>query len=199
MHVSGFITAGGRSSRMGLDKAWLSIGGRTMIERVIAALKPVTASLAIIANKEEYEALGLPVFRDTCAGIGPLEAIRTALANSPTRHALLAGCDLPFVTSELFSFLIRLAGDYHEGAYHSVVPIGADGRLEPLCAVYTIDSLPRVIELIESGERKIARLFDHIPTRFVEFYELNHLKGSSLFFENINTPEEFSRAIKLTT
>lgn len=194
MQVSGFITAGGRSSRMGLDKAWLKVGGTTMIERVIAAIKPVAASLAIIANKEEYEALGLPVFRDTRAGIGPLEAIHTALANSPTRHALLAGCDLPFVTSELFSCLIRLAGDYH-----SVVPIGADGRLEPLCAVYTIDSLPRVIELIESGERKVARLFDHIPTRFVEFYELTHLKGSSLFFENINTPEEFSRAIKLTT
>jgi molybdopterin-guanine dinucleotide biosynthesis protein A len=179
---------------MGQDKAWLQLGDATMIERVIKALKPVTASLAIIANREEYEALGLPVFQDSQEGIGPLEAIRTALANSPTRHALLAGCDLPFVTSELFSFLIRLADDYQ-----SVVPIGADGRLEPLCALYTTDSLPRVTELIESGERKVSRLFDHISTRFVKFYELAHLESSDLFFENVNTLEELSRARKLTT
>jgi molybdenum cofactor guanylyltransferase len=192
MEVSGFITAGGRSSRMGRDKAWLRLGDSTMIERVIAALKPVTASISIIANKEEYKNLGLPVFRDTYTDIGPLEAIRTALANSPTRRVLLVACDLPFVTSELFSFLVGLGGDHQ-----TVVPVGADGRLAPLCAVYTTNSLTDVTSLIESGERKVARLFDRIPTRFVEFDELNHLKGSSLFFENINTPEEFARAIKL--
>lgn len=194
MEISGFITAGGRSSRMGQDKAWMRLGGSTMIERVIDALKPVTASISIIANKEEYKNLGLPVFRDTYAEIGPLEAIRTALANSPTRRVLLVGCDLPFITSELFSFLLRLEGDHQ-----AVVPIAADGRLAPLCAVYTTDSLSEVTSLIESGERKVARLFDRIPTRFIGFDELNHLKGSSLFFENINTPEEFSRAIKIIT
>jgi molybdopterin-guanine dinucleotide biosynthesis protein A len=194
MDVSGFITAGGRSSRMGQDKAWLRLGDSTMIERVINALKPVAASVSLIANKEEYKNLGLPVFADTNAGIGPLEAIRTALANSPTRRVLLVGCDLPFVTSELFSFLVGLGGDHR-----AVVPIGADGRLEPLCAVYTTDGLPEVTSLIESGERKVARLFDRIPARFVGFDELSHLKGSSLFFENINTPEEFSRVIKIIT
>ncbi|HJQ69501.1 MAG TPA: molybdenum cofactor guanylyltransferase [Blastocatellia bacterium] len=194
MQVSGFITAGGRSSRMGRDKAWLRLGESTMIERVIAALKPVTLSLAIIANGEEYKRLGLPVFKDTYAGIGPLEAIRTALANSPTRHVLLAGCDMPFVTSELFSLLVGLAGDHL-----AVVPRGADGRLEPLCALYARDALPRIIELIEGGERKVSRLFDLIRTRVVDFHEMNHLEGSSLFFENVNTPEEFSRATKLTT
>jgi len=179
---------------MGRDKAWLRLGDSTMIERVIAALKPVTQSLAIIANSQEYEALGLPVFRDTYIGIGPLEAIRTALANSPTRYILLAGCDLPFVTQELFSLLFGAAGDYQ-----AVVPVGPDRRLEPLCAVYTTDALPDLVKLIESGERKVSRLFDRIPTRIVDFQELSHLKGSSLFFENINTPEEFDRAIKLTT
>ncbi len=165
-----------------------------MIERVFAALKPVTSSISIIANKEEYKTLGLPVFADTYTGIGPLEAIRTALANSPTRLVLLVGCDLPFVTSELFSFLVGL-----EGGHQAVVPVGADGRLEPLCALYTTDSLTEVTSLIESGERKIARLFDRIPARFVGFDELNHLKDASLFFENINTPEEFARAIKIIT
>ena len=89
-------------------------------------------------------------------GIGPLEAIRTALANSPTRHALLAGCDLPFVTSELFSFLHWACGRLTRRS----CLVGADGRLEPLCALYTTDACADVIQLIESGERKVSRLFD---------------------------------------
>src|SRR5437867_2326627 len=83
--VTAFITAGGKSTRMGEDKAWLRLGGRSMIERVIGALKPITNNLAIIANDAEYRVLGLPVFSDEHFGIGPLEAIRTALANAQTR------------------------------------------------------------------------------------------------------------------
>ena len=64
---------------MGRDKAWLEIDGLSMIERVIAALAPVTTSVAIIANSDDYNRLGLPVFGDTNKGIGPLEAIRVAL------------------------------------------------------------------------------------------------------------------------
>src|SRR5438046_2516502 len=111
INTTGFITAGGRSSRMGTDKAWLELGGRAMIEQVIAALAPVTGSVAIIANSAEYARLGLPVFADAQSGIGPLEAIRTALANSATSRVLLVGCDLPFVTEDLFRFLLNISGD----------------------------------------------------------------------------------------
>src|SRR6266404_3694915 len=80
--AAGFVTAGGRSSRMGKDKAWLELAGRPMIEHVIAALQPVTSSVSIVANDIEYTRLGLPVFADSQAGIGPLEAIRTTLKNT---------------------------------------------------------------------------------------------------------------------
>src|SRR5215218_4240799 len=103
MNVEGFITAGGLSSRMGSDKALLEIRGRAMIEHVIAALRPVTTGVAIIANDPSYARLGLPVFRDSRAGLGPLEAIRTGLSNARAPRIVLAACDLPFVTSELFS------------------------------------------------------------------------------------------------
>src|SRR5437870_3479771 len=102
----GFITAGGHSSRMGTDKSWLELGGRAMIQRVIAALAPATTSVAIIANNDEYRRLGFPVFADTHADVGPLEAIRTALSNSSMPRIVLVGCDLPFVSSELFKFLL---------------------------------------------------------------------------------------------
>ena len=189
INTTGFITAGGRSSRMGTDKAWLELGGRAMIEQVIAALAPVTGSVAIIANSAEYARLGLPVFADEQSGIGPLEAIRTALANSATSQVVLVGCDLPFVTEDLFRLLLNISGDHR-----AVVPVGADGRLEPLCAVYSSEVLPVVTDLIARGERKVSLLFDPICARVVSFDELRHLKGAELFFENVNTPQDYARA-----
>ena len=104
IEATGFITAGGLSSRMGKDKAWLELGGRAMIEHVIAALVPVTPRVAIIANSLAYGRLGFPIFADSQTGIGPLEAIRAALSNAVNPRVVLVGCDLPFVTAELFSF-----------------------------------------------------------------------------------------------
>lgn len=190
--VSGFVTAGGRSSRMGRDKAWLELDGQTMIERIIAAIKPVTAKVAIIANSPEYARLGLPVYPDTQTDIGPLEAIRTALTNASTARVLLVGCDMPFVTKELFSFILNLKGDYQ-----AIVPVGTDERLEPLCAVYSTGALESVTRLIESGGRKVSLLFEQIQTRLVTFDEIDHLPGSELFFENVNTQEEYLRALEV--
>ena len=174
---------------MGRDKAWLDLGGRPMIEHVIAALASVTPKLAIIANSLEYESLGYPVFADLNTGVGPLEAIRTALCNSLTSRVVLVGCDLPFVTADLFNRILSIPG-----SHYATVPIGADGRLEPLCAIYRPEALPALTDLITRGERKVSLLFDRVPTRRVLFEELRDLSGSELFFENINTPGDYSRA-----
>lgn len=189
--AAGFVTAGGASLRMGRDKAWLEIDGQTMIERVIAALSPVTTSVSVIANRREYERLGLPVFADENVGIGPLEAIRVALANTNAPRVVLAGCDMPFVTPELFRFLLGLSA-----THQAVVPVGADDRLEPLCAVYASEALAAVAELIASGARKVSLLFERISTRYVRVDELRHLRGADRFFENVNTVQEYTRAVE---
>jgi len=176
---------------MGGGKAWLDVGGRAMISRVIDALSPVCANLAIIANSTEYERLGLPVFSDSSIGIGPLEAIRTAMANARTAHVIVAACDLPFVTSELFAFLLKVDGDWE-----AIVPLDCDGRMEPLCAVYSSESLGCVTELIEHGHRRIGSLLERVRTRLVTFDEVRVLDGAESFFENVNTPEDYSRVIE---
>jgi molybdopterin-guanine dinucleotide biosynthesis protein A len=193
MNATGFVTAGGKSSRMGQDKAWLRIRGVPMIEIVINALRPVTSTVAIIANKPEYARLGLPIFADTNFGIGPIEAIRTALANSATERVLVAGCDLPFVTPDLFAFLLAGLGNPEDG-YDAVVPLDPEGRLEPLCAAYSTNALDAVAALIDSGQRKPSTIYDRVKTRIVPFAEIEHLHGSDLFFRNVNTPEDFAWA-----
>jgi molybdenum cofactor guanylyltransferase len=232
VEVSGFITAGGRSSRMGRDKAWLELDGRSMIGRVIEALTPVTTSLNIIANSPDYARLGFPVFADSHQGVGPLEAIRTALANSPTEWIVLAGCDMPFVTTELFALLLSIANAEisnlksqisnlspqplnsepqapdsglrtqdselrtQNSGLAAVVPLNANGLTEPLCALYSTSALQAVTELIDSGKRKVSLLFERIPTRRICVDEITNLPGAGLFFENINTPEDYERMQK---
>jgi molybdopterin-guanine dinucleotide biosynthesis protein A len=189
MKIHGFVTAGGRSSRMGRDKAWLELGGRSMIELVIEQLRSITTEIGIIASGKEYERLGCSLFSDEKTSIGPLEAIRTALTNARASLIVLVACDLPFVKSELFAELIRRTSNYD-----AVVPVGPDGRLEPLCAVYSTRALKAATELIEGGERKVNLLFDRVPTSFVAFEELQKLEGSDSFFTNVNTPEDYTRA-----
>src|SRR6185295_4154392 len=168
--ATGFITALGRSSRMGIDKAWLEIAGQPLIERTLASVRAVTSSVAIIANTEGYSSLGVPVFADTHQGVGPLEAVRVALSNTQTNRVLLVGCDLPFLTAELFSFLLSIPS-----TSEAVVPLSADNQIEPLCAIYCKDSLEIVNDLIERGERKMAKLFEEATTRFIEFEEIRRL------------------------
>lgn len=188
--ATGFITAGGRSSRMGIDKAWLEIDGQALIERTLASVRAVTSSVAIIANAEGYGSLGVPVFADRQRGVGPLEAVRVALSHTQTNRVLLIACDLPFLTPELFSFLLSIPS-----TSQAVVPLSSDNQLEPLCAIYCKASLENVENLIERGERKMAKLFEEVPTRFVAFEEIRHLDGAHLFFENINTPEDYERTL----
>ena len=177
---------------MGRDKSWLILDGRPMIEHVIGAVSQVADRVAIIANGPEYHRLGLPVFSDTKQGVGPLEGIRTALTNSYTEKALLVACDMPFVTPDLLASLL------HFGEGHQVAaPIGPDGLLEPLCAVYSTSILDIATRLIEGGQRKVSRLLDAVDTRLVAFEEIRSLPGSDVFFLNINTAEDYEHATAL--
>jgi molybdopterin-guanine dinucleotide biosynthesis protein A len=174
---------------MGTDKAWLVLGGATIIERVITALKPVTESLAIIANDDQYRRLGLPVISDEHEGLGPIEAIRMALTHSRYSRVVLVGCDLPFVTSEFLDYLLKRSG----GA-DSVVPVSSEGRAQPLCAVYSTAVIETVTRLIEERKFKVMSLLEAIETRFIGFEEIREMEGAELFFENVNTPQDYARA-----
>lgn len=191
MKASGFVTAGGRSSRMGRDKAWLEVGGRSMIERAIDVIQPVCSEIRILANRPEYARLGLPVIADENTNIGPLEAIRLALQHSSCPFAVLVGCDQPFLRPELFAYLLD-----HIGEACAAVPVGLDGRLQPLSAVYSTKALAAVSEQISSGQYKISNLFERVPTQVIPFAEIANLPGARLYFENVNTPEDYKKAKK---
>ena len=108
------------------------------------------------------------------------------------RVAAIVACDLPFVTGELF---MRLAG-WREN-FEAVVPVQADGRLQPLCALYRKGAcLSRAEELIAAGERRPRVLLEGVRTRRIMPEELADLSAAELFFTNVNTPPDYARALR---
>jgi molybdopterin-guanine dinucleotide biosynthesis protein A len=191
--VSVFIQVGGRSSRMGQNKALLPLSGQTCIERVLAVANHISPQVTIVTNDPQpYQFLGCPLISDTYRGIGPLGGLHAAVQHAPTHWALILACDLPFITVGLLRHLIQQAD-----AYDAVVPRSEDGRFQPLCALYARSCLAEVVRLIESGEAKPRALFSRVKTRIVEWSEINSLPGAELFFFDMNTPESYEQAKNL--
>jgi molybdopterin-guanine dinucleotide biosynthesis protein A len=202
----GFIQAGGRSSRMGQDKAWLEIEGRPMIERVIAAAQPVVKRLSIVINAtnpqvERYERLAescdAELLFDLHEHRGPLGGIHTALTHcGANESALILACDLPFITTGFLSFL----SDIHQqtnpqsairNPQSITVPLDQSLRLQPLAAIYDQSLEVTVEQMLAANDLKVDLLYSRLPVRRVQFAEFAHLPNAERFFINANTSEEY--------
>jgi molybdopterin-guanine dinucleotide biosynthesis protein A len=201
--IRGFIQAGGRSSRMNRDKAWLEIEGAPMIELALAAAGPAVGRLGIIVNAanpqtERYgklaESCGAKLIFDLHEHLGPLGGIHTALAHCEDgESALVLACDMPFITTEFLSFLC----DVHQtGNPQSVtVPLDQSNRLQPLAAVYGQSLEAAVGQMLAANELKVDLLYSRASTRRVAFADFALLRGAERFFINVNTPEEYRDAL----
>jgi molybdopterin-guanine dinucleotide biosynthesis protein A len=171
-----FVLAGGQSRRMGRDKSQLFLDDQTFTEKISDTLRQVTDSVTIMrADQDIYPSWG---------ALGGLHA---ALAACQREWAIVVACDLPFVTAQLFDYLASL-----RDTRDAIVPVQADERPQPLCALYRIEPcLPRATELIETGHRRPLDLLQLVNTRWVPFTELRNLTQAEKFFVNINTPEDY--------
>jgi len=188
--LQAFIMAGGASSRMGTDKAQLRLEQQTFTERIAETLLEITDSVSIVGRDSDDSSL--PSVADVYPKWGALGGIHAALAACSRKWAIVVACDLPFVTSELFSYLAAQRMDHD-----AVVPIQEDGRPQPLAALYRVDPCrQRATELIEAGRRRPVDLLDAVNTRWVAFDELRNFARAQSFFVNINTPDDYDEAIR---
>jgi molybdopterin-guanine dinucleotide biosynthesis protein A len=190
--IEGFILAGGLSSRMGEDKSLLRLGGRTFVEIAAGALAPISSKVSVVGSRPGVEAHGLAVVRDVHEGLGALGGLHAALDACRAPWAAVVSCDLPFVTAELFERLASLRG----AGSDAVAPLQDDGRPQPLCALYAAARcLEEAERLIRAGELRPRALLRNVRTRWVPFAELSDLEGSQRFFDNVNTPADYERAV----
>ncbi len=199
--MNAIIQAGGRSSRMGLDKAWVLIDGRPMIEHVLTAAQPIAHRLAIVIhpanpNLALYEELAArwsaEVLFDSHDYRGPLGGIETALQRcGENEAALILACDLPFLSEE---FLQLLAHIHSAEKCELTVPLDEAGHPQMLAAIYAKTCLQSVSDMLAANELKARLLQERVHTRCVSFAEYNHLPYARRLLLNMNTPEDYLRS-----
>jgi molybdopterin-guanine dinucleotide biosynthesis protein A len=191
--VSGFVLAGGRSSRMGGDKARLEIGDQPLLLRAVNLLKAYMSSVAILGPAGLYEFIYDPVIPDLWPGEGPLAAILTALEHSDSEWNIFLACDLPLVTDRFIDLLIRCVMISDADA---VVPRTADGW-QPLSAAYHVRCRTAFAQAIKEGRRSIVGLLEEIRVRVITQSDIVNAGLSNSEFANMNTPEDWGRIIEL--
>lgn len=187
--ATGVVVAGGRSRRMGRDKALLPWDGATLLDHALSRLRAACPAVRILSGAERrYEDRGVPVDVDAVPDSGPLGGIYTALLRLEENPGLFLGVDLPFVPVRLLLRLLEMV----EG-HDAVVPLSPRGP-EPLCAVYRPTCLGPVRRCLEAGDFKMTSFWRDVDvlqageTQLVGFGPLDEV------FRNVNTPDDYERA-----
>ena len=185
----GFVVAGGRSRRMGRDKALLAWNGSTLLDHAVARLGAVCHEVRILSGTERrYVDRGLRVETDVVPDAGPLGGIYTGLVAMGDGTGLFLGVDLPFVSVELLRRLLDLS-DGHDG----VVPLSSRGP-EPLCAVYGSACREPIRRRLQAGELKATSFWPDVDLLQAGAEHLAGLGPLDELFRNVNTPDDYERA-----
>lgn len=190
------VIAGGQSTRMGQDKAFLPLAGQPLIARVLARLaQTAPAETILIANRHEpFAALNLPVHPDVLPGHGSLGGIYTALGHSRHDLTLVVACDMPFLNPDILRYLVRLAESDEQT--DAVVP-RSGAHAHGLHAVYRRACLEPMRAQLEAGKLSVRGLLDRVRVRYVDDAELVELDPLRLSFLNVNTPGDLTRAERI--
>ena len=191
--VGAVVLAGGRSSRMGTDKATVPFCGRRMVDVVVERLRALTDDVVVCARQRSaLEPILVPVVEDAEAYAGPLPALVAGIRAAGTTRVVAVACDMPFLNVPL---LADLAGRLNDDI-DAVVPITAHGP-QPLHAAYGDCAVEPLLAVLASGERSLRGALERLRVRWVEEEEWRALDPSGNSFRNVNTPDELAEAAAL--
>lgn len=188
--LSAFILAGGKSSRMGTDKAFVMLEGRTLLDRALELARSVTDDVHIVGQKEKYSSFA-PTVEDIFPGCGPLGGIHAALRASEQKLNLILAVDTPLLSAALVEHIVSLAAK--SPAALATVPRAGNGW-QPLCAVYRREFADAAEIALRAGRYKIDALFDGGRTQVITEEDLTQAGFSANAFRNLNTPDEVASA-----
>ncbi|MCF6154119.1 MAG: molybdenum cofactor guanylyltransferase [Candidatus Brocadia sp.] len=186
--MTAIILAGGKSRRMGFNKAFLTYGDKTFIEHQIARLRRIFDEIILSANDVSiYNHLNLPVVSDIMPERGPLSGICAGLMRSSSFHSFVIACDMPFIHEKIILYLReRIDG------YDVVVPQTSRG-LEPLHAFYSKKCIQPMYRCLNEGRLRIIDFFSEVKVKIVDEQEFKELDTSTQPLVNLNTPEEYHK------
>lgn len=184
------IQAGGRSSRMGRDKALVPLAGRPMIAHVVERIAPLADQLLITTNRpDDLAFLNIDMISDAEPGAGALPGLLTALTHASNPLVGIVACDMPFVSRRLLSHMLMLAEEA------DVVVPQWDDRYQPLHAVYRRDICQAAVEqALAAGKKRMISFFDGLNIAVVSAETVAAYSPKGLTFFNVNTPDELRSA-----
>jgi molybdopterin-guanine dinucleotide biosynthesis protein A len=187
--TTAFILAGGKSSRMGADKAFLQLGAKSLLERAVSTAKQVCETVVLIGDRKRLDPYG-PVVEDVFPGHGPLAGIHAGLkSNYSSEFNLVLSVDIPGVTAEFLDYILKTAqGD---GA-QITVPRAGD-HVHTLCAVYRREFADIAEQALRESRNKIEPLFRQVITRTISEDEMKAVGFLPDIFDNVNTPEDWRK------
>ena len=192
MSPVGFAVAGGRSRRMGRDKALLPWGDTDLLGHALGRLGGAVDEVRILSGAQgRYGGRGVDQVLDAAPTQGPLAGLLAALDSAPSRAALLLAVDLPLVPEDLLKRLVALGGEFD-----AVVPISPRGP-EPLCAVYGAACLGPVRQRVAEGDLKMTSFWPDVRMREFGPAELEPYGDVAGLFLNVNAPGDYERAMTL--
>lgn len=195
MKVGGIVLCGGHSRRMGFSKALLPFGDETMLQRVLRLLAPVVDPLIVVATSGQTLP-DLPatvqVTHDETADRGPLQGIHTGLLalQDLAEAAYITSCDVPLLVPAFVETLISVLGDHQ-------IAIPVDSRFQhPLAAIYHINVLAQVKQLLDSDQRRPIFLVEQSDSVLVPVDQLKSVDPDLLTLQNINHPRDYLAAVE---
>ena len=190
------VLAGGKSRRLGRDKAVEPIGGQPLIRRVVQRAGILCDEVLVVVAGEARGAdlpldEGCRVVVDRYPDTGSLGGIFSGLDAAGQSWVLAVACDMPFLNLDLLRRMISLREDYD-----AVVPV-IDGRPEPTHSLYSKSCLPFIESRLISGDLKISGFYDEVRVRYVSQQEVQSLDPEYLSFFNVNTQQDLDKALAL--
>jgi len=191
--VTAFILAGGKSTRMGTDKAFVELNGRTLLSRMLDLARSVAMDVRIVGDAAKFSRFA-PVVEDVFRGCGPLGGIHAALRSSQTDLNLIVAVDVPFLSTEFLEFLVTRS----RASQAIVTTVRTCDGWQPLCAMYRREFANAAESALQVGGYRIDGLFFPAATLVIGEAELHEQGFSPDLFRNLNTPEELSGADQVT-
>ena len=188
--ISAFVLAGGRSSRMGNDKAFLQLRRRALLAHALETAGSVASHVRIVGQREKFGSYG-EVVEDTFHERGPLAGIHAALRASNSELNLIIAVDTPFIATPVLEYLISAA----EASGKMVTVPRVAGHLQTLCAVYRREFAEIAEKSLNAGKNRIDPLFTPEVAGVISEEEMRSVAFDPSMFDNLNTPEEYEQAL----
>jgi molybdopterin-guanine dinucleotide biosynthesis protein A len=183
--ITGIILSGGKSVRMGENKAFIEVEGIPIINRIQSLFEKLFEEIIIATNQKElFKNFDAKIYSDLIPNRGVLGGLYTGLFYSSFPYSFCVACDMPFLKKSVIEYLIQSIRDEDV-----IVPKTKDG-LQPLHAIYSKNCLKPIKKIIELGKYKIIDFYTMVKIKIIEEDEFSSLDLKRESFINVNTPEE---------